>query len=75
MRKLKTVVQLKSENVKEILMKRNRTHHWFARQLGVKRQYVSMLLAHVRNPSPIMRFKIQSALKGAAWEELFIVKR
>lgn len=74
MKTKRVIVQLRSEVIKSDLARIGKTHQWFGNRVGIPRQYVSQLLAHVRNPGPDMRERIHAVMariSGRAWHEIF----
>ena len=57
------VVALRSEKISRILARKNMSQNCFASRIGVSSGYMSQLMAGARNPSPLLREKILSALK------------
>ena len=66
-------IYLNSEGVRIIVAKKNRSLSWFAKQVGISRGYVSVLLAQRKSPQPKVRRKIQKTLNGHKWDDLFII--
>lgn len=64
-------VQLKSNNMRRILARKNMSQNWFATCVGTSSGYMSQLINGVRNPSPEMRKKILETLQEYQFDDLF----
>ena len=67
-------VSLKTQTVRRILAKRNLSQNWLAQQLGTNSGYMSQMMTGIRNPSPRMRAKFLTVLKGYRFEDLFTLR-
>ncbi len=67
-------VSLKSEVVREHLLRRNISQNNLALQAGVSQGYLSQLLHNQRYPGPQVRERLMSALKIRRFDELFTLE-
>lgn len=65
---------LRSETIKRILCRKNKTQNWLAHRLEISTGYMSQLMEGVRNPSPKLRERIMSCLPECAFDDLFEIK-
>lgn len=68
------VVKLRSKTIKRDLALIGLTQGELGDMIGLKRQYMSMLIRHERNPGPKLRWKIYRILTkktGRGWHEIF----
>jgi hypothetical protein len=75
MRKGRRVVSLRSDVVGSDLLRLGKSQEWLGEQIGVKRQYVSALFCHRRNPGPVMRdrlHRVMCKIAGRGWGEIFV---
>ena len=70
------VVAIRSNRIRKILARKNMSQNCFAMRLGVSSGYMSQLMTGVRNPSPVLREKILTALKmdENGFDEIFVLK-
>jgi transcriptional regulator with XRE-family HTH domain len=66
-------VRLRSDVVREHLVRRNISQNYLALRSGVSQGYLSQLLRGHRSPGPQVRKRLMSVLKLANFEDLFIV--
>jgi len=64
-------VELKANQIKKILAEKNLSQNWLAYRIKTSTGYMSQLMGGSRNPSPVMRQKIQRVLKGYTFDDLF----
>jgi hypothetical protein len=55
-------VYLKSKNLKEILIRKNKSQNWLAYRLEVSSGYMSQLMDGSRSPSPKLRERMMNIL-------------
>jgi transcriptional regulator with XRE-family HTH domain len=67
-------VSLKTEVVREHLIRRNISQNNLALQAGVSQGYLSQLLHNQRHPGPQVRERLMSALKVRRFDELFTLE-
>jgi len=70
------IVGIKRTRILRMLAKKNMSQNCFAYRLGVSSGYMSQLMLGTRNPSPILRQKILTALKldESGFDEVFHLK-
>ena len=67
--------KLKSERLRDVLLKKNLSQNWLAKRLKISSGYMSQMLSGVRCPSPLMRQRIMDSLPDMAFEDLFEVSK
>ena len=67
-------VYLKSKNLKEILIRKNKSQNWLAYRLEVSSGYMSQLMDGSRSPSPKLRERMMNILIEYKFDHLFIIK-
>jgi len=67
-------VYLKSKNLKEILIRKNKSQNWLAYRLEVSSGYMSQLMDGSRIPSPKLRERMMNILIEYKFDDLFIIK-
>jgi DNA-binding XRE family transcriptional regulator len=65
---------LRSETIKRILLRKNKTQNWLAHRLEISTGYMSQLMEGTRNPSPKLREKIMNYLPDLGFDDLFEMK-
>ncbi len=63
---------IKTEVIKEMLLKKNMSQNWLAQRVGTTSGYMSQMIKGIRHPSPEMRQKILNILKGKEFDDLFL---
>ncbi|MGH1364217.1 MAG: helix-turn-helix domain-containing protein [Calditrichia bacterium] len=66
-------VQLKAENIRELMARKNLSQNGLAIKLNTSSGYISQLLNGIRYPSPEMRKKFQMVFKDADFDDLFLL--
>ncbi len=74
MRRRRVVVTLKPEPFWERLAVLGRSQNWLAREAGISRGYLSMLVNGKRSPSGPVRRRLQHILEVEDFHELFTIK-
>lgn len=67
-------VKLRSEVIKRILLRKNKTQNWLAHRLEISTGYMSQLMEGTRNPSSKLREKIMNYLPDFGFDDLFEIK-
>lgn len=70
------VVALKKGKIKQILARKNMSQNAFAFRIGVSSGYMSQLMSGIRNPSPLLRERLLTALKldESNFDKIFKIK-
>lgn len=70
------IVALKKGKIKRTLARKNMSQNAFAFRIGVSSGYMSQLMSGIRNPSPLLRERILTALKldESNFDEIFKIK-
>lgn len=63
---------IKTEVIKEILLKKNMSQNWLAQRVGTTSGYMSQMIKGIRHPSPGMRQRILNIFKGKEFDDLFL---
>lgn len=74
MRRRRVVVTLKPEPLWERLAFLGRSQNWLAREAGISRGYLSMLVNGRRSPSGELRRRLQRILEMEDFHELFTIR-
>ena len=74
MRRRRAVVTLKPEPLWERLAVLGRSQNWLAREVGISRGYLSMLVNGKRSPSGRVRRRLQRILDVEDFHELFTIR-
>ena len=74
MRRRRAVVTLKPEPLWERLAVLGRSQNWLAREVGISRGYLSMLVNGKRSPSGHVRRRLQRILDVEDFHELFTIR-
>lgn len=67
-------VNLRSKEIKRILIRKNKSQNWFAHRIEVSTGYMSQLMDGSRCPSPKVREKIMNNLPDYSFDDLFAIK-
>lgn len=67
-------VFLKNKQIKECLIRKNKSQNWLAFRLEISSGYLSQLMEGSRNPSPKIRQRLMDILAEHAFDDLFIIK-
>jgi len=67
-------VNLRSKEIKKILIRKNKSQNWFAHRIEVSTGYMSQLMDGSRCPSPKVREKIMNNLPDYSFDDLFAIK-
>ena len=70
------VVALRDSKIRQILARKNMSQNNFAYRIGVSSGYMSQLMSGIRNPSPLLRERILTALKldESSFDKIFKIK-
>ena len=74
MRRRRIVVTLKPEPLWERLAVLGQSQNWLAREVGISRGYLSMLVNGKRSPSGQVRRRLQRILEVEDFHELFTIR-
>lgn len=64
-------VQLRSENIRKILARKNKSQNWLANRIMTSSGYMSQLMNGKRFPSPKMREVILEVFADQEFDDLF----
>jgi ribosome-binding protein aMBF1 (putative translation factor) len=67
-------VFLKTDSVREILIRKNMSQNWLAHKLFISSGYMSQLMDRSRCPSAKVREKLMAILQISEFDELFIIE-
>ncbi len=67
-------VRLNASAAWELMARQNLSQNELARRLGITSGYLSQLVNGQRYPSPSLRRRLLEQLKGASFEDLFVVE-
>jgi transcriptional regulator with XRE-family HTH domain len=70
------VVALRGAKIRQILARKNMSQNNFAYRIGASSGYMSQLMSGIRNPSPLLRERILTALKldESNFDQIFKIK-
>jgi len=70
------VVALRGGKIRKILARKNMSQNNFAYRIGASSGYMSQLMSGIRNPSPLLRKRILTALKldECDFDKIFKIK-
>lgn len=66
-------VFLRKKTIKRIIIRKNKSQNWFAKQIKISSGYMSQLMDGSRNPSPKVREKIMNNLPENTFDDLFLI--
>jgi transcriptional regulator with XRE-family HTH domain len=67
-------VKLNQEAVLKAIARRNMSQNMLAVRAGISSGYISQILCGTRNPSPIVRQKLQDVLEPLTFDDIFIIE-
>ena len=67
-------VRLNQEAVLKAIARRNMSQNMLAVRAGISSGYISQILCGTRNPSPIVRQKLQDVLEPLTFDDIFIIE-
>ena len=68
------IVRLNQSAVLRAIARRNMSQNMLAMKVGSSSGYISQIMCGTRNPSPMMREKLQSALAPLTFDDIFIIE-
>lgn len=66
-------VKVRSDVVRQLLVRRNISQNHLAIQAQVSQGYLSQVLQHQRHPGPLVRQRLMQALRVTDFDDLFVV--
>jgi transcriptional regulator with XRE-family HTH domain len=66
-------VLLKAEDIKKLLIRKNKSQNWLAHRLELTSGYMSQLLNCSRSPSPKLREKLMKQFPKSGFDDLFVI--
>ena len=67
-------VFFKTDSIKRILIRKNKSQNWLASKIKVSSGYMSQLMEGTRNPSPQVRERLMKAMKVSNFDDLFQIQ-
>jgi len=64
-------VKLRTDVVRELIARKNKSQNWFAKRIGISSSYMAQLLNGQKHPAPELRQKIQTFFEGKEFDDLF----
>ena len=71
---MKVRVMLRTNVIRERLIRKCKTQSWLAERLSVSTGYISQLLDGTRNPSSIIRQRFLDTFQDCEFDDLFVIK-
>jgi transcriptional regulator with XRE-family HTH domain len=67
-------VKINQSAVLKAIARRNMSQNMLAIRVGSSSGYISQIMCGTRNPSPMMREKLQNALAPLTFDDIFIIE-
>ncbi len=67
-------VKINQSAVLKAIARRNMSQNMLAMRVGSSSGYISQIMCGTRNPSPMMREKLQNALAPLTFDDIFIIE-
>ena len=67
-------VRMNQVAVLRAIARRNMSQNMLAIRAGISSGYISQIMCGTRNPSPVVRQRLQDALKPLTFDDIFIIE-